>query len=48
MSFFGFDTKLPEDRPAASAQRGIFDAPDPFAEVARATAGRADYDDDDV
>ncbi|EFE38684.1 hypothetical protein TRV_06610 [Trichophyton verrucosum HKI 0517] len=48
MSFFGFDTKLPEDRPAASAQRGIFDAPDPFAEVARATADRAGYDDDDV
>ncbi|KAM5438922.1 DNA topoisomerase 2-associated protein pat1 [Microsporum canis] len=48
MSFFGFDTKLPEDRPAASAQRGIFDTLDPFAEVARATADRSGYNDDDA
>ncbi|KAK2873666.1 hypothetical protein FQN49_002181 [Arthroderma sp. PD_2] len=47
MSFFGFDATLPEKRPAAS-QRGIFEAPDPFAEVARATADRSGYNDDDV
>ncbi|KAF3483055.1 topoisomerase II [Arthroderma uncinatum] len=48
MSFFGFDATLPENRPAASAQRGIFEAPDPFAEVARATADRSGYNDDDA
>ncbi|KAJ5107283.1 hypothetical protein N7456_003958 [Penicillium angulare] len=39
MSFFGFDTNLPRDRdrgPAAS--RGFFENPDPFADIARATA----------
>ncbi|KAJ5098711.1 hypothetical protein N7532_005712 [Penicillium argentinense] len=45
MSFFGFDTNLPRDRqggPAAS--RGFFENPDPFAEVARASA----LEDDDA
>ncbi|PGH05599.1 hypothetical protein AJ79_06766 [Helicocarpus griseus UAMH5409] len=38
MSFFGFDTTLPKDRPSGHQTRGIFEAPDPFAEVARAAA----------
>lgn len=46
MSFFGFDTTLPRDRPPAGEKRGFFEAPDPFAEVARAGAGRLDDDDD--
>lgn len=46
MSFFGFDTTLPRDRPPAGKKRGFFEAPDPFAEVARAGAGRLDDDDD--
>ncbi|KAL1955528.1 hypothetical protein VTO42DRAFT_8482 [Malbranchea cinnamomea] len=37
MSFFGFDTTLPRDRTSASETRGIFETPDPFAEVAQAT-----------
>ncbi|EAS35365.3 topoisomerase II associated protein [Coccidioides immitis RS] len=46
MSFFGFDTTLPNDRPPARESRGIFEAPDPFSEVARATAhGFTDGDD---
>ncbi|KAB8204268.1 topoisomerase II-associated protein PAT1 [Aspergillus parasiticus] len=51
MSFFGFDTTLPRDRAPGGGQRGIFDTPDPFAEVARARlAGhfRDNDDDDDV
>lgn len=45
MSFFGFDTNLPRDRNAVpGAQRGFFENPDPFAEVARATA----LEDDDA
>ncbi|KAL4808695.1 topoisomerase II-associated protein PAT1 [Aspergillus unguis] len=47
MSFFGFDTTLPRDRAAQGGQRGIFDTPDPFAEVARAQAA-AQHGDDDV
>ncbi|KAJ5690001.1 hypothetical protein N7462_004393 [Penicillium macrosclerotiorum] len=45
MSFFGFDATLPRDRdrPPAGA-RGFFENPDPFAEVARATA----LEDDDA
>ena len=39
MSFFGFDTTLPRDK------RGIFENPDPFAEVARARAEGLDEDD---
>lgn len=45
MSFFGFDTTLPRDR-VSSEKRGIFETPDPFAEVAR--AGTHPEDDDDV
>ncbi|KAK2770297.1 hypothetical protein FQN53_005646 [Emmonsiellopsis sp. PD_33] len=46
MSFFGFDTTLPKDRPSGQQSRGIFENPDPFAEVARATArGMQDEDD---
>ncbi|KAH1364267.1 hypothetical protein KXV22_005971 [Aspergillus fumigatus] len=48
MSFFGFDTTLPRDRPPAGEKRGFFEAPDPFAEVARAGAGRLDDDDDAI
>ncbi|OJJ50819.1 hypothetical protein ASPZODRAFT_11666 [Penicilliopsis zonata CBS 506.65] len=47
MSFFGFDTTLPGDRPGGN--RGIFETPDPFAEVARAQLdARHDDDDDDA
>ncbi|PKX97357.1 deadenylation-dependent mRNA-decapping factor PAT1 [Aspergillus novofumigatus IBT 16806] len=46
MSFFGFDTTLPRDRAPAGEKRGFFEAPDPFAEVARAGAGRLGDDDD--
>ncbi|RMD44984.1 hypothetical protein DV735_g106, partial [Chaetothyriales sp. CBS 134920] len=36
MSFFGFDTNLPRDRPAQDgSSRGIFDHRDPFAEIDR-------------
>ncbi|KAL3434002.1 topoisomerase II-associated protein PAT1 [Aspergillus tetrazonus] len=48
MSFFGFDTTLPRDRAPQGGQRGIFDTPDPFAEVARARAAAQHEDDDDV
>ena len=46
MSFFGFDTNLPRDRPAGQQTRGIFENPDPFAEVARAHAQGLSTDDD--
>jgi DNA topoisomerase 2-associated protein PAT1 len=47
MSFFGFDTALPRDRQPGQQSRGIFENPDPFAEVARAQAqGLHDGDDD--
>ncbi|EER38388.1 topisomerase II [Histoplasma capsulatum H143] len=36
MSFFGFDTTLPRDRPSGQQTRGIFENPDPFAHVAHA------------
>jgi hypothetical protein len=48
MSFFGFDTTLPKDRPPATQTRGIFENPDPFADVARATAQGLHDDDDDT
>ncbi|RDW72520.1 deadenylation-dependent mRNA-decapping factor PAT1 [Aspergillus mulundensis] len=48
MSFFGFDTTLPRDRAPQGGQRGIFDTPDPFAEVARAQAAALHDDDADV
>ncbi|KAL2370734.1 hypothetical protein RJZ57_004837 [Blastomyces gilchristii] len=44
MSFFGFDTTLPRDRPSGRQTRGIFENPDPFAQVAHATT----QDDDDA
>ncbi|KAK5806345.1 hypothetical protein VI817_000603 [Penicillium citrinum] len=45
MSFFGFDATLPRDRqPGPAASRGFFENPDPFAEVARASA----LEDDDA
>jgi len=46
MSFFGFDTTLPRDRVSSGETRGIFEAPDPFAEVAR--VGTQAYHDDDA
>lgn len=48
MSFFGFDTSLPKDRPPGDQSRGIFENPDPFAEVARARAQGSFEDDDDA
>ena len=49
MSFFGFNTTLPRDRAPPIETRGIFDTPDPFAEVARARAeGYQGGEDDDV
>ncbi|THC99817.1 hypothetical protein EYZ11_000747 [Aspergillus tanneri] len=48
MSFFGFDTTLPRDRAPPGDKRGIFDTPDPFAEVARAKAEGLHEDDDDA
>ena len=47
MSFFGFDATIPKERSPAGGSRGIFEVPDPFAEVAQATARRAHGDDDD-
>lgn len=46
MSFFGFDTTLPRDRVSSGEKRGIFEAPDPFAEVAR--AGTQAHEEDDA
>ncbi|CAK3991023.1 DNA topoisomerase 2-associated pat1 [Lecanosticta acicola] len=40
MSFFGFDTSLPRDKPAASGSRGMFDAHDPFAGLGGAAGGQ--------
>ncbi|KKK27137.1 topoisomerase II associated protein [Aspergillus rambellii] len=48
MSFFGFDTTLPRDRAPQGDRRGIFDTPDPFAEIARARAAAHHDNDDDV
>ncbi|EEH40227.1 hypothetical protein PAAG_02282 [Paracoccidioides lutzii Pb01] len=42
MSFFGFDTTLPRDRRSGPQARGIFENPDPFAQVASATAQEDD------
>jgi len=37
MSFFGFDTNLPRDKPSSGAQqKGFFEHSNPFAEVAKA------------
>jgi Topoisomerase II-associated protein PAT1 len=35
MSFFGFDTSLPRDKPSLSSQPGIFEHRDPFAGLAQ-------------
>jgi DNA topoisomerase 2-associated protein PAT1 len=35
MSFFGFDTSLPRDKPGG-ASKGIFEPTNPFNEVAKA------------
>ena len=49
MSFFGFDTTLPRDKASSADDRGFFEAPDPFTEVARAQAeGLQGVDEDDV
>ena len=48
MSFSGFDATLPKDRPPARQARGIFENPDPFADVARATPQGLHDDDDDA
>ncbi|QKX59213.1 uncharacterized protein TRUGW13939_06345 [Talaromyces rugulosus] len=48
MSFFGFDTSLPRDRQTGQQSRGIFENPDPFAEVARAQAQGLHEGDDDA
>jgi DNA topoisomerase 2-associated protein PAT1 len=44
MSFFGFDSTLPRDRPHNSAAPGFSQAPDPFAGLSRPDDG----DDDDA
>ncbi|KAJ6102824.1 hypothetical protein N7486_005251 [Penicillium sp. IBT 16267x] len=45
MSFFGFNTTLPRDQDTGpTGSRGFFENPDPFAEVARASA----LEDDDA
>ena len=44
MSFFGFDTNLPRDRPPQSTERGMFDRQDPFAGL----GGGAGDDEDEV
>lgn len=48
MSFFGFDTAIPKERPPAGGSRGIFETPDPFAEVAQATARDTQPADEDA
>jgi len=35
MSFFGFDTSLPKEKPGAGS-KGIFEHQNPFTEVAKA------------
>lgn len=42
MSFFGFDTNLPRDRPGAGGSRGMFDAHDPFAGLEQAGGQEGD------
>ena len=43
MSFFGFDTNLPRDKPGQSSSRGIFEQHDPFGGLSR-----GDEDDGEV
>ncbi|OAP62801.1 hypothetical protein AYL99_02028 [Fonsecaea erecta] len=46
MSFFGFDTSLPRDKPEG-AGKGIFEHTNPFAEVAKARKLQAFHDNED-
>ncbi len=46
MSFFGFDTALPRDRPA-SGSKGIFEHANPFTEVAKARKLQAFQDNEE-
>ncbi|KAI5301207.1 hypothetical protein KEM55_000683 [Ascosphaera atra] len=41
MSFFGFDTTLPRDKPSGGQARGIFESPDPWAH-------RGEVDEDEI
>lgn len=36
MSFFGFDTRLPQNKSAPGGSKGIFEHTNPFAEVQKA------------
>ena len=46
MSFFGFDSSLPRDRPQAKPSKGIFEHQDPFAGIAQARKLQAFQDDE--
>jgi DNA topoisomerase 2-associated protein PAT1 len=46
MSFFGYDTTLPRDRPSGNTQ-SFFETPDPFAGVSRSRVLESFRDDDD-
>ncbi|KAI5290637.1 hypothetical protein KEM54_000923 [Ascosphaera aggregata] len=41
MSFFGFDTTIPNEKPSGGQARGIFETSDPFAQ-------RGSFDDDEI
>ena len=47
MSFFGFDSSLPRDRPGAG-EKGIFEHTNPFAEVAKARKLQAFQDKEEM
>ena len=46
MSFFGFDSNLPRDKPQAKTSKGIFEHQDPFAGIAQARKLQAFQDDE--
>ena len=46
MSFFGFDTSLPRDKPGAEG-KGIFEHTNPFTEVAKARKLQAFHDNEE-
>ena len=46
MSFFGFDSSLPRDKPGGG-EKGIFEHANPFAEVAKARKLQAFQDQDE-
>ncbi|TKA32678.1 hypothetical protein B0A54_15482 [Friedmanniomyces endolithicus] len=48
MSFFGFDTTLPRDRPPPPSGRGMFDQHDPFAGLGRGVSAAGDEDEDEA